>query len=50
MKLGGKCPLNLNNENSLQVELERFYQKPVTMDVEKMREEFCRKICKNILC
>jgi len=51
MKLGGKCPLNNNlSANLLQSELQKLYNKPVTMSAEEMREEFCRKVCKNILC
>jgi hypothetical protein len=52
MKLGGKCPLNnmKNKEEFLIKELENFYNKPVNFDIEKMKDEFCRNICKNIMC
>ena len=51
MKLAGRCPLDNNlSEDFLNVKLEKFYGKPVSMSAEKMRKEFCKKICKNILC
>ena len=51
MKLGGKCPLDVRDrERFIRAEIERFYKKPVSMSAEKLREEFCSKVCKNILC
>jgi len=52
MKLGGRCPLNniKSKEDFLRRELENFYNKQVNLDIEKMKEKFCKNICKNILC
>jgi len=53
MKLGGRCPLNYikNKESFLRTELENFYRKPVNgLSIEKMKKEFCRNICDNIMC
>lgn len=49
MKLGGRCPLNHveNQEEFLRTELQNFYRKQVNTDIEIMRQEFCRKVCKN---
>jgi len=52
MKMGGRCPLEhvKDEEKFLKTELENFYKRPITMDIEKMKKEFCIKICDNILC
>lgn len=52
MKLGGRCPLNSmkNKEEFLKKELEIFYNKQVNLNIEKMKEEFCKYICENMLC
>lgn len=53
MRIGGKCPLNLveDQETYIRTELEKFNkEKIIDSDVDSMRKEFCRNICKNITC
>jgi len=55
MKLGGRCPLNKikDQESYIKTELENFYGVPLeklNIINGNLKKEFCKNICKNILC
>jgi len=54
IKLGGRCPLNFVSQKELEefmkIKLEKFYERSINLTVENMKKEFCKNICKNILC
>ena len=50
MRIAGKCPLE-NGESYIRTELENFDKDKIrNLDIESMRKEFCKNVCKNIVC